>query len=167
MTLKDASQIAEEARLVIAPLCAVGPDGAPLCHIAGSVRRQKMDMIKDVEVVAVPAGVHLYALADIVNKKWGEPQIGKYPSKYTRIRGRYNLDMFWCTRETFGLNFFIRTGPDSFCRRALAAWKVKTNGGYSEEAQLRMANGTIVPTPTEMAVFEALGWKFVKPENRA
>jgi DNA polymerase/3'-5' exonuclease PolX len=166
MTLKDASQIAEEARIAIAPFCALDSQGRPLCYIAGSVRRQKMDMIKDVEIVAVPAGKYLHEMADVVNKKWGEPQIGKYPSKYTRIRGRYNLDIFFPTVDTFGLIYFIRTGPDSFCRRALSEWKKITNGGYSEDGILRDADGHKVPTPDEQAVFAALKWNFVKPENR-
>lgn len=166
MILKDASVLAEEARIAIAPFCAIDANGKPLCYVAGSVRRQKLDMIKDVEIVAVPAGKHAYAMADLVNTRWGEPQIGKYPSKYTRIRGRYNLDLFFPTIETFGLIYFIRTGPDSFCRRALAEWKKITSGGYSEDGILRQKDGTKVPTPDEPAVFAALKWNFVKPENR-
>jgi DNA polymerase/3'-5' exonuclease PolX len=151
--------MASEVRTSLAPLCKA-------FEVAGSIRRQKMDMIKDCEFVIIPDNAKLFELASIINSKWGEPQIGKFPSKYVRIRGRFNLDIFVNTRETFGLNYFIRTGPDSFCRRALAAWKIKTSGGYSEDCQLHTADGKIVPTPTEASVFAALGWNFVKPENR-
>lgn len=166
MNLRDALALATEVRNEIAPFCLVGAEDYVFCEIAGSVRRRKPDMIKDVEVVAVPNSRHLFELRALVNKKWGEPQVGAFPSKYTRIRGRMNIDLFWCTPETFGLNFFIRTGSDHFVRRALADWKKTTNGGRSEDAQLRKRDGTIVPTPTEEAVFAALGWRFVNPELR-
>lgn len=165
MILKDASQLAEEAKLAILPFCKVGPSG-PLCVIAGSVRRQKMDMIKDVEIIAVPNPQFLHETKELVNKRWGEPQIGFFPSKYTRIRGRYNLDFFFVTTETFGLSFFIRTGPDSFCRRAFSEWKKRTSGGFAQDGILFDGDGHKVPTPDESAVFAALGWNFVKPENR-
>lgn len=166
MNLQDATKIAREVVSVLMPLCTQDELGNHIIKVAGSVRRQKPDMIKDVEIVAVPSNRHLRELMEIVNKKWGEPQAGKFPSKYTKIRGRWNLDIFWCTRETFGLNFFIRTGPQHFVARALGMWKSQTKGGYSEDAILHRADGTVVPTYTEQAVFEALGWNYVRPENR-
>jgi DNA polymerase/3'-5' exonuclease PolX len=163
MNLSDASKQAELVRAQIAQHCLPG-----FCNIAGSIRRKKVDLIKDIEIVAIPHNAKLRELMQLVNDNphWGSPIAGKFPSKYTKIRGCYNLDLFWCTKETYGLNFFIRTGPQSFVTRALSIWKKITGGGYSQEAQLRLADGTIVPTPTEEAVFEALKWNFVRPEHR-
>lgn len=166
MILRDAQHMAEEVRAAIAPLSAIGDNNKPLCFVAGSVRRLKPDLIKDVEIVFVPNNARLFDLIEIINHKWGEPAIGKFPSKYTRIRGRYNIDIFCCSRDTIGLNYFIRTGSDSFVRRALAEWKKKTGGGYSQDDQLRDRHGNIVPTPSEQHVFAALGWRFVNPELR-
>lgn len=123
-------------------------------------------MIKDVEIVLVPYMQKLRDVETLLNNAWGEPCMGKFPSRYVKIRSRYNLDIFICTPETFGLNFFIRTGPEGFVHRALSHWKKISNGGYSQQAQLRDRKGDIVPTPTEEAVFEALQWSFVRPELR-
>lgn len=142
---------------------------APHCHecvIAGSIRRRKPDNIKDVEIVLIPKNTDLVRLAEIINGSWGRPIAGMWPSKYTKIRGRFNLDIFTCTPETFGLNLFIRTGPDTYGQRMLSHWKTITNGGYSEGAQLHRADGTIVPTPTEQSVFDALRLPFLPPEKR-
>jgi DNA polymerase/3'-5' exonuclease PolX len=169
MILKDAKLLAAEVIQHLEPLCLLHQGETQehvLCCVAGSVRRGKLQMIKDVEIVYVPDTTKLQEVAKLLNTKWGEPAIGRFPSLYTKIRGRYNVDLFCCTRETFGMNYFIRTGPDSFCRRFLATWKEKTNGGYSNGAILHLSDGTVVPTPTELSVFNALGWKFVRPEHR-
>jgi DNA polymerase/3'-5' exonuclease PolX len=161
MNLKDAHREAIEICKVLQPYCV-----EKRLRIAGSIRRQKVDLIKDIEIVAIPNNVFLLELKNIVNSKWGEPDAGKFPSKYTKVRGYRNIDFFWCTPKTFGLNFFIRTGPQSFVTRALSVWKALSKGGYSEGAILHNADGSIVETLTEEDVFRALGWNFVRPENR-
>lgn len=166
MNYPDAKKKAEEIRDIIAPFCLLGADGAPMCQIAGSVRRQKQEFIKDIEVVGVPDTRKLFELREIVNNRWGKPAIGAFPSKYTRIRSSHNLDLFWPSIETYGLVLFIRTGSREFVTKALVYWKSITQGGYSEDAQLHRKDGAIVPTPTEELVFKALGWKWVEPKDR-
>lgn len=145
---------------------------APYClwsETAGSVRREKPDP-KDVELVSIPNPAFLSELKAVVNQKWGTPRIGAFPSKYTQIRSVLNLDLFWATKETVGLVFFIRTGPRGFVTRALAHWKQLTNGGYSDEAILWKPDGRggfeKHPTPTEEDVFAALKSPFVAPQHR-
>lgn len=159
MTYDDAKKAADSILAEIKPLC------LRAC-IAGSIRRQKQDDIKDVEVCAIPMPIHLSKLYDIVNLKWGQPSIGKFPSKYTRVRAAYNIDFFWTTPEAWGMCYFIRTGSADFVKRALGHWKKITQGGYSQDCILHRADGTIVPTLTEEAVFEALKVRFVPPERR-
>lgn len=166
MNLDYAKIKAAEILNTIRPLCLTASDGYSLCQVAGSVRREKPDDIKDIEIVAVPAPIHMSYLKDIVNNLWGTPQIGAFPSKYTKIRAVLNIDFFWCTVETFGLNFFIRTGSREWGQKALEHWKKLTNGGYSQGAQLHRADGTIVPTPREEDVFTALQVRFVPPNRR-
>lgn len=159
MTLGEAQLLAMRVRERLLPLCL-------RAEIAGSVRREKPDGIKDVEIVAVPNAAFLFELAQVVNGEWGPPGMGRFPAKYTKIRGAANLDLFWCSRETFGLNFFIRTGSDAFVARALARWKMITHGGYSECARLHRADGTVESTPEELAVFRLLELEFVPPRER-
>jgi DNA polymerase/3'-5' exonuclease PolX len=113
-----------------------------------------------------PPTAGLPHLHKIINSYWGRPISGVWPAKYTKIRGARAIDLFTCTVESFGLNFFIRTGSADYAKNALIEWKRITNGGYSQDAQLHLADGTIVPTPTEQAVFDALKRPFLAPEKR-
>lgn len=164
MTLSQATTKSEE---IVAAL-------KPYCHrieVAGSVRRKKMEDIKDIEICAIPNNQHLASIRELVNQKWGNPEIGAFPSKYTKVRGSVAIDFFWLTKENWGLQFFIRTGPAEFVKRALAYWKEHT-GGYSEGGILHNDAGSIVPTLEEEDVFKALevaGGKpcpFIAPEKR-
>jgi DNA polymerase/3'-5' exonuclease PolX len=149
---------------MVAPLCL-------RCEIAGSIRRRLPDC-GDMELVSIPNPAHFSKLQDLVNNSnWGKPEIGAFPSKYTRLRTNVvlGIDLFWCSKETFGLNYFIRTGPKEFVTRALAHWKKITKGGFSDEAKLWKPEGAGFahhPTPEESDVFAALGCKFVEPEKR-
>jgi DNA polymerase/3'-5' exonuclease PolX len=159
MNLQEAEKLAREIVALVRPLCI-------RCEVAGSVRRKKIDDIKDVEIVAIPDSKQLFALRDVVNTHWGQPSAGAFPSKYTRIRTHVNIDFFWCSTETFGLNFFIRTGDAEYAKRGLAYWKKVSTGGYAKEARLYTAKGELVPTPEEEDVFTAMGAKFLAPEKR-
>jgi len=159
MTLGEAQLLGASVLAQVRPFCVVA-------EIAGSTRREKPDGLKDVEIVAVPRSLHLFELAHVVNREWGRPSEGKFPSKYTRLRGAVNLDLFWCTPETFGLVFFIRTGSDEFAQSALARWKQLTGGGYSECARLHSAAGVVQDTPDEAAVFRLLQLDFIPPKLR-
>lgn len=155
-----AKKHADDIIAVLKPFC------PHFCEVAGSVRRKKQSGIKDIEIVACPDTKQLYEFADIVNKRFGEPAMGRYPSKYLKIRSSMDIDFFFATPETLGLVFFIRTGSAEFAQRALTQWKTITCGGYSHEARLHLADGTRISTPTEADVFHALKWDFIPPEER-
>lgn len=165
MTYTDAKLRADEILTAIRPFC-------HRAEIAGSVRRHKLDNIKDIEICAIPNTVFARELADIVNNRWGQPSAGKFPSKYTKVRSVVPIDFFWPSKETWGLIFLIRTGPAEFGQRMLAYWKTVTNGGYSKDGILHLANGTPVPTLEEADVFRVIEQygkrpcRFVPPEKR-
>ena len=161
MNLPETQTKAEEIKLVLAPYC-------HRIEIAGSIRRLKPEGIKDIEIVAQINSRWLREIENIVNCKWGRPAIGKFPSKYTRIRHwQYPIDFFWCFEPaTWGLLFFIRTGPAPYVARALSVWKRKSGGGYSEGCLLYDGQGTHYPTPKESDVFARLGWPWVEPQYR-
>jgi DNA polymerase/3'-5' exonuclease PolX len=161
----EAKKLADDLIATLRPLCV-------RAEIAGSVRRLKQTDIKDVEIVAIPNPVHAFELLRIVNSKWGKPSAGEWPSKYTKIRSQYSIDLFWPNAETWGLIYFIRTGPAEFGHRMLGYWKQITNGGYSEDGVLHLADGTPVFTPEEADVFRVLEQygkvrcPFIPPEKR-
>lgn len=165
MNLEDAQSRANEVLAAVKPFC-------HRAEIAGSIRRLKRFDIKDIEICAIPNSAHARDLSDLVNARWGIPAMGKFPSLYTKVRGIYNVDFFWPTKETWGLIFLIRTGPAEFGKRMLQYWKTITNGGYSKDGILHLPGGTPVPTPEEEDVFQVLedyGGKkcpFIKPEHR-
>lgn len=167
MNLIDADKSADLIIAELEPLCLLHqPTGQRYCKKAGSIRRKKPDMIKDIEIVAIPDTSKAFEIRALVNSRWGVPSMGAFPSKYTKIRGAYDIDFFWPNLQTWGLIYFIRTGSAEFAARALARWKKITNGGYAKEGQLHLPDGTIHPTPTEMSVFKALKMEFVPPEKR-
>jgi DNA polymerase/3'-5' exonuclease PolX len=138
------------------------------CHrieVAGSVRRKKPADIKDIEIVLIPKTSLAGALATMINTQWGRPSIGVWPAKYTKIRSACSIDIFTVTPETWGLLFFIRTGPAEFSHKALTRWKQLT-GGHSEGGRLTNPDGTRIATPEEKDVFAALQWDFIPPEKR-
>lgn len=146
----------------------------PYCQrieVAGSVRRLKPE-VGDVEIVAVPKAEieAMRSLRQIVNNDWGPPKKGAFPSKYTCVRGLLDIDFWWTTPTKFGLIYFIRTGSDDFVTRALAYWKTITKGGFCRGGQFYKPDGhgnfTVVETPEELDVFNALDIKWVSPEKR-
>lgn len=158
MNLSDADKAAAEIVEAITPFCS-------RIEIAGSIRRRVL-FPGDIEIVAIPKNQTLLQLRDIVNNKWGAPSIGLFPSKYTRIRRSYNIDLFWPTTRNWGMIYFIRTGSAEFAKKALIRWKEITKGGYSEDGLLHTADHVVVETPEEADVFKALKWAYVPPEKR-
>ena len=158
MNLDQAQSLAVEILAQLKPLCR-------RAEVDGSLRRCVPEP-NDIEIVAVPHPDGLVALRELVNHRWGAPEVGAFPAKYTRIRSAHNIDFFWATPQTWGLNYFIRCGSAQYVAGALAHWKRITGGGYSEACQLHRADGTLHPTPEEADVFAALGIPFARPDDR-
>jgi DNA polymerase/3'-5' exonuclease PolX len=155
--LEDALQSAEAVRAVIGPLCL-------RCEIAGSIRR-KVPFVGDIELVSIPDPKKLFELKAVVNSKWGPPAIGAFPSKYTRIRGASDIDLFWTTRECWGVCFFVRTGSAEFVRRGFARWN-KVSGGHSHECRFHKKDLSMIDTLEETDVFKALRAPYCDPQLR-
>ena len=160
--------ILEEAQALTS---AVMEQVAPLCIRAeptGVVRRKWDCDIKHIELIAIPDHrdlAKLRALRDVVNRRWGNPRSGEFPSKHTSIRSAAPIDIYWVNRDTWGYMQFFRTGSVDFVLRALRYWKNKLGGSHSE-GHLYNPSGDLVPTPEEQDVFNALQCKFIDPEKR-
>lgn len=160
MKLENALAQANEIAATVRPFCT-------RLEIAGSIRRSKPDDIKDIEIVAVPNNRLLFELTRTVNTEWGPPVIGAFPSKYTKIRGRLCIDFFWCLDpKTWGMLYWIRTGPAEYVANGLKHWKMISGGGKSEGCLLYDGKGTHIPTPEEEDVFNALQITWTEPCKR-
>lgn len=158
LRLEDARKSAEKIRDLIAPYCL-------RCEIAGSIRRKK-EFCGDIELVSIPNPHCLYQLSHLVNTTLGQIEKGKFPSKYTRIRAGMPLDLFWTSKECWGVCFFVRTGSAEFVRHGFARWGKVSGGGHSEDCRFRLKDGTAIDTPEEQDVFKALRAPYVTPEKR-
>jgi DNA polymerase/3'-5' exonuclease PolX len=153
----------------------------PACErieIAGSIRRKKAE-IGDIEIVCIPRydaipdlfgnPVEQYPLTDDVLKAqdWQRVKNGERYKQFVLEDGT-QLDLFLVTRETWGLQLLIRTGPADFSHRLVTA---RRHGGYLpggwrvKDGRLHGYHG-VLDTPEETDVFAALGMDWIAPEAR-
>ena len=159
--LDRATEIAERIKAELAPHC-------DRIEIAGSIRRRKA-FVGDIEIVAIPkpydVGLFASGIAPIVNA-WPKVR-GELPCKYTQrmLPDGIALDLFFATRENWGLIYAIRTGSAEYSHRVLAhGWSVR--GFKSVEGVLHNSAGRPVATPEEEDLFRIAGVAWVPPEKR-
>lgn len=152
----------------------------PFCdrvEVAGSIRRHKSE-VGDIEICAIP-GTDVTRAMGLYNLVRSIPRTkGKLPhegARYTQfIVDPIKMDCFWCTRETWGLNFLIRTGSAEFSH-ALAAHSNRL--GYEwKEARVYRADTRLgsdqsddrdpIVLLEEEDVFRFFGLRWVPPEER-
>jgi len=161
MQLDQATTIAEQIKAQLAPHC-------DRIEIAGSIRRRKPD-VGDIEIVAIPKpyGVGLFAsgIAPIVDA-WPKVR-GELPCKYTQrtLPDGIALDLFFATRENWGLIFAIRTGCADYSHHVLACGWVRN--GYKSAGGMLTRDGVAVAVPEERDLFRLAGVPWVEPEARS
>jgi len=189
MNLADATHRASRLRQELLPFCYA-------VEIAGSIRRQKPEGIKDLELVVVPhwdmrpdpadlfgGEVNTNVLhADWANRpdcsvQWIKPGVAEAIPWQVQDTGKYwrgllkdgtKLDLFLATETNFGLIYAIRTGPSDFSRLLVTD---RARGGY-KPGHLQVSDGQLwhgavtIPAPTESAVFSALGVEWLEPWER-
>lgn len=155
MTLEDAAKRAEELRKDLDPFCIPGS-----LVVAGSVRRRKFHP-GDIELVGTPDLCDYDKVDGIIkllaSGRYGTVKTGMFPARQTTLEGGLGkIEIYWQSKQSYGLNLWIRTGPAEYVQRGLSFWKRVTNGGFSLGAQLHLPDNTRVETLTERSVFEAL-----------
>jgi len=161
MELHQAQQIANQLKLLLQPHC-------HRIEIAGSIRRKNPN-VKDIEIVAIPKpyqiGLFADGIATVVNQ-WAKVK-GELPCKYTQriLPEGIKLDLFFATKQNWGLIFAIRTGSAEYSHQVLATtWKKL--GYKSIDGQLHSASGKAIPIPEEINLFNLLNIPYTPPENR-
>src|SRR3990172_4008738 len=186
MNLSEARAHAETIRAALAPACA-------RIEIAGSVRREKADGIKDVELLMIPAPQRpvfgkfgapiLWLMADlleqgILRKRLDKNGRAAWGSLYQRAWWKNGdatvpLDLFICEQGNFGAMFAIRTGPNDFSHRLVTPRRfggAMPIGMKQEDGWLwRMTKSTDwerVGVQEESDYFAALGLPCLPPPER-
>lgn len=160
MKYDEALKIAQDTLQELSPHC------VRLC-VAGSVRRQRPE-VKDIEIVAIPkpyqTGLFADGIALVVNN-WQKVK-GELPCKYTQriLPSGIKLDLFFATRQNFGLIKAIRTGSAEYSHKVLATTWVQK--GYKSIDGNLTYNGRIVDVPEEEHLFTRLGLKYIEPYLR-
>ena len=176
MNYTEAIQKAERLRASLEPFCR-------RIEIAGSVRRQKTEDIKDIELVAIPISNQLFDM-------FGNPTEGanllelaipqfahNYRATTTKNGEKYKaiifpdatkLDLFIVTPDTWGVQFALRTGPADYSH-----WLVtpKNKGGalpsYAKvEGGRVLVHGEKIETPEEADFFKFLDIPMREPKDR-
>jgi DNA polymerase/3'-5' exonuclease PolX len=160
--------------------------------IAGSIRRNKQEGIKDIELVVVPTWqnctdpsdmfgertvavnfLHEWAMRPDCPVQWiktGTPEVipwqpkaeGKYWRGIVKESG-VKLDLFLACRENFGAVFLIRTGSAAFSQEVVThALRV----GYKFRDGHLWAGERHIPVGSEEDVFRHLGLEYVEPCDR-
>lgn len=160
MKHREALLIAEKVKAMLAPHC-------ERVEIAGSIRRKKAE-VKDIEIVAIPKpyGVGLFesGIATVVNQ-WPKVK-GNLPCKYTQrtLPEGIKLDLFFATKENWGMIFAIRTGSAEYSHKTLARkW---TNLGYRSEGGHLYIDDKKLDFLEEKDLFDKLGIEYLEPEFR-
>ena len=158
--LAKALIIAEKIKAELKPFC-------ERIEIAGSIRRKK-EFVKDIEIVCIakPFDVGLFesGVAIVINK-W-EKVKGELPGKYTQriLPEGIKLDLFFATKENWGLIYAIRTGSAEFSHRTLAVNWVKK--GYKGIEGFLHKNDKKINIYEEKDLFDLLEMDFIEPKNR-
>lgn len=170
MNLHEATRTARAAMRHLAPYC-------ERCEIAGSIRRQKQNDIKDVELVVIPKmvpvdmfGMEMQPVPEflqVVNGWQTFERCANGPKWKQRILPNgEKLDLFIATPQNWGMIYLIRTGPaDYVSKRILGRFKrmgYKSEGGHPTH----QGTGEVLNFAEEADIFAFLGMDFVLPKDR-
>lgn len=163
------------ARLLVAKL-------EPACErieIAGSLRRER-PQCSDIELVAIPKPI-LNLIGEPTARTEVDDLLDTLPVTFTKRGRRYQqfhfdgttlpfyVDLFLQTKETWGVNFLLRTGSANFSHFVVTpTWMGGHKPAGFEVKDARVwRNGIALDTPEEIDVFNAFGMLYVEPRDRA
>ncbi|KKN76090.1 hypothetical protein LCGC14_0374800 [marine sediment metagenome] len=154
MELEKALEIAERVKEKLKPYC-------ERIEIAGSIRRKKLE-VGDIEIVAISND--RFGLGLIVNR-W-EKVRGEVSGKYTQriLPEGIKLDLFFATKENWGLIYAIRSGNAEFSYKVLATGWCKK--GYKSIKGMLHKGEEPIEVREEIDLFNLIGIDYIKPEER-
>lgn len=155
MEWKKAFEIARYVKQILEPHC-------ERITIAGSLRREKPE-VKDIEIIAIPKSDRT-ELTTIVNN-WKKVR-GEVTGKYTQriLPEGIKLDLFFATKENWGLILAIRTGSAEYSHKVLGVGWVKA--GYKSKEGMLHKNDEPIEVREEKDLFNLIGISYVEPKGR-
>lgn len=170
VSLKEAEHIASE---FIGMIC----DDCELIEVAGSIRR-KRPTVGDIEIVCIPLELkridlfgEITSMGRVLDDVLEEFELKRIKDGklYKQIIFKDNqIDLFITTPEKWGVIFTIRTGSADFSHRLVT--KKKYGGLMPSNMRVKEGRlyrgGTLIETPSEKSLFDAIGLKYVEPEGR-
>lgn len=168
MRLQQAQLIANKYLHQLQPYC-------EKIEVAGSIRRQKSE-VKDIELICIPKKVQtnedmfaptygrmpqFAALVNGLERIKGDPAEGKYCARM--LPEGIQLDLFICTRENWGYQLALRTGPAMFSKSLVCKLKEAGYGCRDGNIYFRSA---LHPVEEEREIFRMLQRDFIPPEYR-
>ena len=150
-----------EAILIANELCNRIDEFCEKYEVAGSIRQGK-PMVGDVDIVIIPKTPVDEFIAKI--KETIEFEYGGTKKLFGMFMGR-PVNIFITTPDSYGACLYQSTGPALYNvhKRQLAkskGFKLNEYGLYNRETGEKVAGAT------EESIFEALGWKYTRPEDR-
>jgi len=161
IALERACATAEAIIKRLEPYCKKKVDGTPYIQVVGSIRRRR-PWVNDIDIVLVPS--NLWDLHQEV-KRLGEARAAG--SKIMRVVvGDIQVDIYVAEPETWATLLLIRTGSAEnnirLCSRAKnMGWHLHADG-----SGLFNEKGEKIAGDTELSIYNALGLKYQRPEER-
>lgn len=174
MKLEYAQMIARQVQEKLAPFC-------EKIEIAGSIRRRR-PWVNDIDIVAIPSnqGQFVYQLQQLGSFKVSGGKLIRVTHRYNASEPLVELDIYIATPETWATLLLIRTGSREhniyLCKRAismdlrlhadgsglfrLGGMVATKDAADGDREEIRIAGDT------EESIFEALGLKYKRPEER-
>ncbi|MBW2560817.1 MAG: hypothetical protein JRE40_08180 [Deltaproteobacteria bacterium] len=154
ISLERAEKIAAEVVKRLSPYC-------QKIEVAGSVRRKK-PWVRDIDFVLIPSD-----LWNLQHEIMGMGQVRMSGNKLMRVMvGSTQVDIYFASPETWAMLLLIRTGSaENNIRLATLAkkkgWHLAASGdGLFNEDGERIAGDT------EISIYNALGLRWQRPEER-
>lgn len=167
MKLQQAKLIAQKWIAMLEPVC-------ERAKIAGSTRREEPE-VGDIEIVCIRKNDQIFdPLEVLLNELYAQKEFTyiKNGPKYKQLnlKSGINLDLFIVLKETWAIQFTLRTGPEEFSHWIVT--KKKYGGALPSNCSIKdgylwkqgLEQPLIVPTEKDFLKFLGLGW--VEPKDR-
>jgi len=133
-------------------------------EIAGSIRRCT-EIVRDVDLVAAVRGSPSVVAASLSQQRGVKEVLGGGGRTLSlRLENGMRVDLACVRPEQFALALWRATGSAAHVLQVME--RAAALGLTLANDELKRADGTVVPVPTEAALYEALGLAHVPPEQR-